>query len=414
MNKKGSIAFALLLVIVFLILGVALLVRSMNENLAATRMANATSALWVAEAGLQQLLYEYNVNNCTNMVQASTPSVHCASCTSCGGDSKILSGTLNGYGDYDITLNNAGTSVQSIGSVPDRSATNRISRTVQSTIGRPAIFGNGIFAKGQVTISNNALVDSYNSSNGLYGGQNVNHNGNVGSNGTTAGVVTINNNGDVYGNVATGPGGTVVQGNGSTVSGTITDNANVSLPSVEVPDSLTSLSSSGALTLGNNGTATINGGDYRYTNLSFANNAVLTINGDVRLYLTGNEALTSQNNVVLNVTSGSSLTIYADGIVDLKNNITINNVAKNPAKFLIYSTYSSNTTGVQLSNNGQSFVGVYAPNTGVNISNNNGLFGAVVGKTVVLDNNAEVHYDEALNTMANPYEESVITNWQEV
>jgi hypothetical protein len=89
MNKKGSIAFAILLVVIFLALGAAILVRSMQENVAAKRMANSTCAMWVADAGLQQLLWEYNINSCHNMVQAGT-AIACSSCTSCGGVSKTL------------------------------------------------------------------------------------------------------------------------------------------------------------------------------------------------------------------------------------------------------------------------------------------------------------------------------------
>lgn len=415
MNKKGSIALALLLVIVFVILGAAILLRSMQESAAANRMAKSTCALWVAEAGVQQVLYEYNYNSCHNMVQVGT-NTYCSNCTTCGGVSKTLAGTLSGYGDYDVTLNNAATIVQSTGSVPSRTDTNKVTRNVQTSISRPAIFGNGIYAQGQVTLVNNSLVDSYNSSNGAYGGANIHSNGNVGTNGTSTGIVTIDNNATVKGSVATGPGGTVTEGNGAVVTGTVSNNSNVSLPSVVVPTSLTSLSSSGTLSLGNGVTQTISAGDYKYTNASLSNNSVLNVSGNVRLYFTSSgstPALNTQTaHVNINVTSGSTLTIYSDGIINFGNNVTINTASQTPANFLIYSTYTG-SNGVTVNNNGTSYAGIYAPNTDVDVSNNAGFYGAVVGKTVTLDNNGEIHYDEALSSMANPFQNAIISNWQE-
>ncbi|MBI3602400.1 MAG: hypothetical protein HY209_05860 [Candidatus Omnitrophica bacterium] len=403
MNKRGSIIFAFLIILVFAALGAAIVLRSVNEAAAAKRTSDSTGALWVAEAGVQKVYWEYSYNNCGGMVPS----------TACGSGNKSLAGTLTGYGDYDVTLNNASSPlIQSIGSVPSRSSSRKVQRNVQVTVSRPAIFGNGIFAQGQVTLSKNALVDSYNSSNGNYGGSNILHNGNVGSDGTTAGIIIIDNNATIEGNVSTGPGGTVTQGNGDTITGTISSTNNITTPSVVVPSALTGLSSSGTLSVGNNGSKTLSDGDYKYTSASLSNGSTLNISGNVRIYLTGANDLTTGNNVTLNVNSGATLTVYTDGTLNLSNNITINNISKIPANMQIYSTYTG-ANGVTLTNNGTTYAGVYAPGTDVEVSNNNGFYGAVVGKTVKLDNNGEVHYDEALTTMANPFAQAIISSWQE-
>jgi hypothetical protein len=412
MNNQGSLAYALLLVLVLTALSAAILLKSVNENSIASRVASSSAALWAAEAGVQRAFWEYRYNNCIGMVQEGTATA-CSSCSSCGGGNKTLAATLSGYGDYDVILNDASSQIRSVGSIPSRSSAKKVVRNIQTALSKPSIFSYGIFAKGQVTIANNALVDSYNSLNGLYGGANILHHGNVGSNGTTAGIVNVNNNGTVYGNVSTGAGGTVTQGAGSVVSGTITNDNSIELPSVVVPTTLTGLASGGTYSASNNQTKTLNAGDYRYTNVSLSNNSILNINGTVRLYLTGANALTTGNNVIINVNSGANLTVYSNGVVTFNNNVTINNVAKDASKFLIYSTYSSSTYGVTLNNNSASYVGVYAPNTKIDISNNAGLFGAVVGKEVNLNNNGQVHYDEALASMANPYENVIVNNWQE-
>ncbi len=411
MNKRGSIVFAFLLTLVLTVLGAAIFSRSVNENLSAQRMANSSAAFWASEAGLQKVLWEYNYNNCQGMVQEGT-STACASCTSCGGGNKAVAGILTGYGDYDVTLNNANTTIQSIGSIPHRNSTQKIQRKVQATLGKPAIFSNGIFAQGQVNLSNNALVDSYNSNDGPYGGSNIHSNGNVGSNGTSTGIITISNNAVVNGNVSTGPNGTVTLGNNATISGTTTHNNSVALPAVVVPSTLTALSSSGTLSLSNGASGTINAGDYKYSSISLSNDSFLTINGDVRLYLTASDTLSTGNNAAITIASGASLTVYTDGVITFANNISINTVSQLPSKFQIYSTYTG-SDGVTLNNNGTSYASIYAPQTDVDISNNNQFYGAVVGKTVDLNNNGQIHYDEALATMANPFENAILSNWQE-
>ena len=414
MNNNGSLIYSFMLILVLSALSAAILLRSTNENSLAKRVTSSSAALWSAEAGTQQALWEYNYNNCHGMVQQGTNTA-CSSCSSCGGGNKTLAGTLTGYGDYDIILNNASTIAQSVGSVPSRSASNKVLRNVQVTIGRPSIFSYGIFAQGQVTLKQNSLVDAYNSSNGAYGGANIDHtNGNVGSNGTGAGIVEVNNNANVWGNVSTGPGGTV-SGSGN-IHGSTTHNSSVALPAVVVPSTLTSLSSSGAITIGNNGSQTINAGDYKYSNISMGNQSTLTVNGNVRLYLTGNASQTSLNtgtaHVTVNISNGASLVIYTDGIVTFNNNTTINCVSQLPSNLLIYSTYSG-ANGVTINNNGTTYGAVYAPQTDVDISNNAGFFGAAVGNTVKLENNGDVHFDTALASMANPFENAIVSNWQE-
>jgi len=399
-----------LIILVLSGLSATILLSSVNENSIVKREANSSAALWAAEAGVQKSLWEYNYNNCTDMVQKGT-NIACISCSSCSANA-TLAGTLAGYGDYDITLNTATATVQSVGSIPSRSSSQKIQRNVQVTVSRPEVFGNGIYAQGQVTLDDNALVNSFNSGNGPYGGANILNNGNVGTNGTGAGIVTIKDNATVDGNVSTGPSGTVSAGSNVTITGTTTHNDSVALPAVVVPASLTGLSGSGTLSVANNQSTTLNAGSYKYTGISLANNSTLTINGNVRLYLTGATALSTGNNAAITVSNGASLTVYVDGMLSTGNNVTINAVSQLASQLQIYSTYTG-ANGVSFSNNGTAYAAVYAPQTDVTMSNNYGFYGAVVGKTVTLVNNGEIHYDQALTSVANPFENAITSNWQE-
>ncbi len=406
-QKKGSLIVALLVIFVLIATCTAFLLRYANESWLTFRVANSTAALWAAEAGLQKVMWEYNRNNCNNMSHADAN-------VQCNGD-KTIAGTLTGYGDYDATLDSANQLIQSVGSIPSRTAFNRIQRRVKATLAKPPIFSFGMFAQGKVTLKQNSVIDAYNSTLGAYGGINVDHtNGNVGTNGATAGIVEIDNNADVWGNVSTGPGGTVTE-NG-TVHGTISSTNSVPLPAVVVPSSLTSLASGGTLNVSNNGSQTINGGDYKYTNITLGNNSTLSINGNVRLYLTGNASQVSLNtgtaHVNLNIADGATLQIYSNGTLTFDNNTTINTASHKPSNLQIYSTYTGDN-GISISNNSATYAAVYAPQTDIAITNNAGFYGAVVGKTATLLNNGDVHYDMALASLANPFETSILSNWQE-
>ncbi|MBF0595759.1 MAG: hypothetical protein HQL22_12445 [Candidatus Omnitrophica bacterium] len=416
--RRGSLAISLLVVVVLVTLSAAFLVRGANEKQDAGRVVSSSAALWAAEAGLQKVLWEYTRNTCGNMVKAM-------GYTGCNGD-KTLAGTLNGYGDFDATLDSANTLVQSTGSIPSRTAANRVQRHVKVIIGKPAIFSYGMFAQGKVTVSNNALVDAYDSSKMLladptkkcpYGAvctdnkTNIDHiNGDVGSNGTASGIVEVDNNANVWGDVSTGPGGTVT--NSGIIHGSIANTNSVALPVVVVPPTLTGLASSGTLSTVNNGAKTINAGDYKYTAMSLGNNSAITINGNVRLYFSGGTAIDSGNNTTISIATGASLVIYTDGKITFANNTNVNSVAKQPKDLQIYSTYTG-ASGVNVSNNSATYAAIYAPQTDVNVSNNAGLYGAIVGKTTTLNNNGDVHYDTALASLANPYEDAIVSQWQE-
>src|SRR3989338_1750355 len=293
MNKHGSLAIGLLLLLVLTALAAALLLRGVSENALANRFANSTQAFWAAEAGVQKTIWEINHNNCADFVQEGT-STACASCTSCGSGNKTMAVSISGSCDYDVVMNNANTTATSTGACPTRNSSSVIKRSVQATIGPTSPFQYAAFSQGAVTLSNNTFIDSYNSNNGAYSVDNSDTNGDIGSNGTTAGIISIGNNISLGGDVSTGTGGTVTVGNNSTITGTTTITNDVPLPAVTVPSALTGLSSGGTYSVAENGSATLTTGDYKYTSISMNNNATLNItSGNVRIYLTGTEAFSA-------------------------------------------------------------------------------------------------------------------------
>jgi len=393
MNKRGIALMITYMIIAMLTsLSLAYLGNGVSEKVIADKLSKSTQALWLAESGVQRALWELNKNNC-------------AGCSNCAGN-RCVSGTLASGGTYATTI--APTAIASTGSV---NAANPITRTVQVNIASSSAFSFSAFARNKVILLNNAMTDSYNSAIGLYGGANIGQDGDVGTNSSAANDVSLGNNATVKGDASTGAGGTVQLNSNSTVTGSITHANNVNIPSVTIPSDLSSLPNLGVI----NGSQPIPAGSYQYSSISMANNATLTINGSVNLYLSSTDsAISMGNNCNIVVSSGAKLTVYVKGTVAIANNSALNNVGKVPSNFQLYSSYSG-SNGIQISNNGNFYGAIYAPDTDIVLANNVDCFGSFIGKTVDLSNNGDIHYDEALKLVTNPIFASSYTasNWQE-
>ncbi|MCX5706278.1 MAG: hypothetical protein NTW13_01175 [Candidatus Omnitrophica bacterium] len=415
MNKRGvALIISYMVIAVLTVLGAAFMLRSISEGRISNNYLQSNQALWLADAGIQKAVWELNKNSCVGCSQCGTVTP-CANCT-CSSASKCVSGTLGSFGDYDATIDSANTTITSIGSVPSRSVANKVTRSVKVTLTGGSVFSYASFAQGSISISPNTLVDSYNSSLGDYGIGNTGSNGDIGTNSSASGAITIGNNVSIYGDASTGPSGTITQGSNTQISGSTTNTNNVTLTPVVVPSNLTSLTNAGDL-FPAHGTATsktLSAGNYKYSSVNIPGNGTVTINGTVNLYLTGSSSISTGNNVNIVVASGAKLTVYVDGKVDISNNAIVNNISKIPANFQIYSTYSG-ASGVLLDNNTEFYGAVYAPTTSVSVSNNVGVYGAIVGQTVNLANNSSVHYDEALRQVTGQGSSGyTISDWQEI
>ncbi len=411
-SRKGSaMVFVLLIMTVIVTLGIVVNLGSVIESRSSIRISSSTRAFWMAEAGIQRAIWEVNFNNCVGMKNAGTQTT-CTTCDNCGTGDKVVEGTLNG-GQYQAFLNQATTAVTSWGYHPSMTPP-FLKRGIYANVSRKPLFGFGAFSQASLKIENGIKTDSYNSANGAYGGANIGHNGNMGTNGVTVDIIAISNNVTIDGSVSTGAGGTVDMGTNVTITGGApTHSNNVVLRPVVIPTALSTLPSSGALTVGIGQTQTLAGGDYHYDYLNLQNNTTLNFTGDVRLYLTTDDAIRTMNNVNINILNGGSLKIYTTGTIDVKNGALINNQSKDPSKFIIYSTYQG-ADGIKFNNNGNLHMAVYAPQTDVDVDNNTNIYGSLVGGTVNLAQNIQLHYDENLKNLSDTNASLMPHDWQEI
>jgi len=80
--------------------------------------------------------------------------------------------------------------------------------------------------------------------------------------------------------------------------------------------------------------------------------------------------------------------------------------------FQLYSTATSSVDFV-FDNNTDFYGSVYAPNGDIEIKNSAEFYGSIIGNTVKVDNNAEIHYDQALQKILTLGAELVTTRWKE-
>ncbi len=366
-----SLIFTLLLAL----MGATVLMRAVSENTLSTRSRSQYVALHLAEAAVDRAAI--NLRTPTDLTD------------------DVTSGTLP-------------TGSFSINTPPTSVATNIWKITAHGTAGSDTVNVEGVFrltpqsifqwamfGDERITVSGNATTDSYDSSLGVYGGANSGHDGDVGTNATTAGGVTVSGSIFVDGQIAVGPGvanpTTVVTGyDPSFITGTpkvVSMGTPVSMPSVTVPAGLTC----NDYTVNGNTTTTLAPGTYCYHDLKLSGNSTLTSTGVVTIYLTG--SLTASGNSTF-------------GVIN------------DPTKVTLLMTSNADATIDQGSVTGNSnFYGaIYGPDADFNITGNAEIFGSIIAQRVTMSGNAYIHYDESLknNTTVSTGGTTSLVYWKKL
>ena len=379
-NKKGFL-FPLVIIytVIALIVGNGTLLLGSLERISSMKRLHREQAFYLAEAGINWARYQLKKNS--SWVPNPNPTT-----VSLGTGTFQLSESVTG----DTVI------ITSTGTV--RGTT----ETTSMTVTKDCVFSKGIFCSGGVTLDNNALVDSYDSRLGPYGGSNVGSEGDVVSNTQ----IIVNNNAVVQGDATGGSVSDPMDG----VTGTVTQNAsNRTLPPVVIPSDLTSLTWPSSGINGNytlspdgtftaNGPVTISGGNFRFKNFTVGINAIVDITGTIRFYVENNFSLSNNSRVTL---PGGELYIGTSGQIALANNSIFTNTSGTATAFGIY--IASTNPQTFCNNSSTLAAAIYAPLATLKISNNAGFFGSVfANQLLTLAENAEMHYDVALRSNNPP------------
>jgi len=400
------------------ILGLALasylvLVGSRHAVVARSQAWNAAMA--VSEAGIEEGMTHLNDDRANLLANGWTSS-------SAGIYSKHRSFPDGSY--FDTLIANPGATsatLLSTGSVraPLTSA-QYISRTVQvlatnkstvfsRTVAATATNGTAITISGLLTV-----VDSYDSSLGLYSATNSGTNGGIVTDSRSTKAIIVQGGAKVYGIADTGLGGTVYTSGGSAVSGPITDDMNVSFatnppPSLGVIQPIPSPVSVG----GSNITYLAGGTAYSGANLTSSDKTkpiIVAGTGNAVLYLTktsGGDCLTVGGSGYIEITKGASLTLYLAGTATIGGGGVVNDngLAENLSIIGLSSCTSLTISG------GSAFYGtVNAPQADFTLSAS-AAYGAFIVHTFTDSGGASLHYDSALSDGTGNY---IPTSWKEL
>ena len=227
----------------------------------------------------------------------------------------------------------------------------------------------GIFSDGALVLGNNAIVNSYSSSGQPTDGQN----GDVGTNG---GNITVGTNAHIYGDQ-------------DLTAGRDMEAEGLPAGAASWTDKTSELDMSS-----NNQTVNLTSGEYYTSAIDISNNSIVNITGDVVIYVAGTTGVS--NNGRISIGSGASLTIYAGGNMTFSNNF-IGNPGQVPASFIIYGIAGCNS--ITLGENFNARAVVYAPTADITVGNNGIISGSLVGETVTVGSNGQIHYDEDLRNL---------------
>jgi hypothetical protein len=299
-----------------------------------------------------------------------------------------------------------------VGKLPGPLGQGQVSRVVRVRTRLNQRFPAAILARGGIDMGGGARVDSFNSTNdlestnGRYDPAEATDHAVIATVSKTPGDLNLGN-ADIYGSVATGPGGTVTlrpngyvgtedyvnnPANGGTVeAGHYTDDANMQIPDGELPDPF------GAFTppRGTGYEYVLGNADYVINSINLTGSKKILVNGKARIHVRGTTGVGGQAEII--IAPGASVEWYAGGDVTLAGGGVVNQgYAKN------FSIIGLNTCRNVKYSGGAEFTGtIYAPHAAINLVGNSEAFGAFVGASFKITGTMDLHYDEALREVPN-------------
>lgn len=404
-----------------------------NEYRLAKRSHGWAQALSLCEAGTELALAEFNFYYVTRPATAfgasrgwANPTLTMATRTVTG----LADSTGQTVGNVSITVSNIGSryaSIQCAGTVTTQGST-PVGRNLLVVLKKRPGFKYAMVSRQAMTLSSSSglLIDSFNSgkitesTSGRYDVSKRTAHGNIASLDASASAITVKGV-NVYGSAATAPSGHMIFQAGSSIGATFTSAQRTSAESTseaagwethdfvyDMPDVTLPATLSSAVSLGDiSGNYTFTTGDYKVGNLKNTSGNLI-INGDVRIYVTGNVLLSGSSQMI--VKTNATLEVYVTGSVTVGGNGMVNEtgLAENANWLGLNSSTSWGMSG------SFDFTGtVYAPRAALAMDGSADFSGAFVADSIAFGSSAQVHYDEALGLSSGKRGYTVLS-WQPV
>ncbi len=300
----------------------------------------------------------------------------------------VVQGWINGdYPNYGWGIINSSSNGLEFAAIENTTGTGAHTPTLEINY-NPAAADPGVAVKQKVDYGgNNAVFDSYRSSQGFYGGSNISSNAVVSVNATGSNKIVLYSNATLNGDAYIGPGGNVSTGirewSGSVITGVKgTLAATVSIPNISAP---TGIPYEGTFQIWGNMSATITTNRH-FNNMYLWGNSQVTISGDVTILVKRNLSL--GNNAKIKILSGSSLNLY------VRRNCNIGGTLnayydKDPSALKIY--IINNNKNFNMYGKAEVYGLVQCPKGKVTIWNATQFYGRMKAKR--LEGNGGVHID---------------------
>ena len=405
-RQKGSVLVVTLIVGVVLLIGMSSYLQLVSvQTVSVARSQLWNDALTVAEAGIEEGLAQ--MNNSPNQLSKN---LWGKSGANFGPVTRDLA--IGSFGVMIVT--NPAPTVYSTGYVTVPVSGAVVARRVKVTVAPQPLIGLGLGTVFNIDFNGNGIaVNSWDSSNpslstnGRYDSSKTSTNGDVAS---QQGLVNIGNH-TIQGNLYLGPTASYVSNTGQ-VSGKIYSDYNVQIPDVElpVPDNGNWLvaPSSGS---GGSQVHDFQSSGYYWVNDSakIIVEAGVTVTLDVRTSSFNPAAV----EILGGVANSGSLNVYQEsGSMTVAGN-TAATASLKPQNLYYFGL--PGVTSITFSGN-STFTGViYAPEAALTLNGgggNNGLVGAAITKSVQMNANYDIHYDESL-ARTGPIRTYVASSWQE-
>jgi len=286
----------------------------------------------------------------------------------------------------------------------------QVSRNIEvmATEASTSLFMRALTVRNQLTMGNNSIVDSYDSTDptkstlGKWDLLKRQSNGDVASN--SNGSLSNLAGAQIYGD-ALSNGGTFNGGGG--VKGQFYNNFSTEFPPVKTP--VWSYLSPGPVSIAD--TTIVNAGTaatpthYKLSSITLASAQTFTVKNPtpgtdtfVEIWVTGNITTSGQSSIIME--PGVRATFHIEGNSDISGGGIINQGL--PEHLLIKSVTPADPTVTPFFTyrGGGALNGViYAPSADINLTGNGAISGAAVGKKAVLTGNGGFHYDESLSKL---------------
>jgi len=390
-NRKGAaLPLIMTATAILLVVGTGLLSLSLYGRTLAIRTGDEISARCAADAGLVEALSVMNARlEAGSWYDSELPEATDTALANC---EATYSYTVEGDAVNGYTIEALGDS-------------GRAQSVIRSGLRLQGLFEYAVFGKESVQLKYGGLVDWYNfdADDGPM---------KVGTSSILAGAVALKNGATINGDCVVGVNGStsvvIDLKNGATITGlSYAMSEEQWLPSITVPGWLASMPSGG--TIKNNTNINSSG---KYDQIDLKNSRVVTVNGDVTLYVIGDVILGNSAQIQIG-DSGSSLVLYIGGNYEGKNGSALNNKSQDPTKLKILAL--DTCTNMVFKNSSELYGAIYAPNADITFNNSAAAYGSVVGKTFEQKNSGDFHYDAALRDASIDDEvvRFVVNRWQE-